>query len=114
MKLKVLFAAALLCLALPAAADYEVVQEAYEVALSDMRLPRAEGGTIAFKECATCEYRRVRVAADTTYRINGKPLTLAKFRATLEGVADRENQPVTVLRHVERNQVTDVSVYLRG
>ena len=54
MKLKLLITAALLSLALPAAADFKQVQEAYEVALSDMRLPRADGGTIAFKECAKC------------------------------------------------------------
>jgi len=112
MKLKVLIAAALLSLALPAAADFKTVQEAYEVALSDLRLPRAAGGTIAFKECDTCEYRRIRVGADMSYRLNGKAVPLKQFRAALEHVEDREDQPVTVLHHLERNQVTAVSVNL--
>jgi len=112
MKLKVLITAALLALAMPAVADRAVVQEAYEVALGDMRLPRAEGGTIAFKECDTCDYVRLRVSADTQYRVNGGAVPLAKFRALLAQVDNGEKQAVTVLHHLKRNQVTAVSVNL--
>ena len=112
MKLKLFIAAMMLALAFPATADRAVVQEAYEVALSDLRLPRAEGGTIAFKECDSCDYRRLRVSAGTTYRINGQAVPLPKFRATMRKVAERETQPVTVLHHLKLNQVTDVSVNL--
>jgi hypothetical protein len=112
MKLKVFITAALLSLALPAAAEFTQVAEAYEVALSDLRLPRANGGTIAFKECATCEYRRIRVGADISYRLNGKAVTLKKFREAMATVEDRKAEAVTVLHHLERNQVTAVSVNL--
>lgn len=112
MKLKLLIAAVLLGLALPAAADLKLIQKAYEVALSDMRLPRVDGGTIGFKECETCEYVRIRVGAGTTYRLNGQALPLAKFRAALSNVEDREAQPVTVLHHLELDLVTNVSVNL--
>ena len=112
MKFKILIAAALLSLALPAAADSTTVQQAYEVALSDLRLPRAEGGTIAFKECDRCDYRRMRVSADTQYQINGQAVPLSKFRAAMAAVKDRESEAVTVLHHLKRNQVTAVSVNL--
>ena len=112
MKLKSLITAALLCFALPVLADGTVVQQAYEVAASDMRLPRTEIGTIAFKECATCEYRRIRVGADTQYRINGETVPLAKFRVALGETTDPDNKAVTILQHLERNQVTAVSVSL--
>ena len=112
MKLKVLITAALLILAGPVTADGTVVQTAYEVALSNLRLPRVQAGTIAFKECDKCNYVRIRVGADTTYRVNGHPVPLDKFRAALAGVTDRENEAVTVLHHLKRNQVTDVSVNL--
>jgi len=112
MKLKVLITALLFSLALPAAADMTVVQKAYEIALSDMRLPRANGGTIAFKECDKCDYIRVRVGEDTQYRIDGKAVPLAKFRDALKLVGDRDDQPVTVLHHLKRNRVTAVSVNL--
>jgi hypothetical protein len=112
MKLKLLITAALLGLALPAAADFKLVQDAYEVALSDLRLPRANGGTIAFKECDTCEYRRLRVGSDMRYRLNGKDVTLKQFREAMATVEDRKGEAVTVLHHLERNQVTAVSVNL--
>jgi len=112
MKLKVLIAAALLSLALPAAADFKQVAEAYEVALSDLRLPRGNGGTIAFKECDKCEYKRIRVGSDIRYRLNGKDVTLKTFREAMATVENREGEAVTVLHHLERNQVTAVSVYL--
>jgi hypothetical protein len=112
MKLKVLITAALLSLTLSAAADFKQVQEAYEVALSDMRLPRADGGTIAFKECDKCEYKRIRVGSDMRYRLNGKDVTLKKFREAMATVENREDEAVTVLHHLERNQVTAVSVNL--
>jgi biopolymer transport protein ExbD len=112
MKLKVLITAALLCLALPAAAEFKIVQDAYEIALSDLRLPRNESGTLAFKECESCDFMTVRVGADTRYQINGKAVPLKEFRAAMAKVVDRDNEAVTVLRHVKRNQVTAVSVYL--
>ena len=112
MKLKLLITAALLCLALPAAADFKQVQEAYEVALSDLRLPRSDGGTIAFKECDKCEYRRFRIGSDMRYRLNGKDVTLKQFREAMATVEDRDGEAVTVLHHLERNQVTAVSVNL--
>jgi hypothetical protein len=112
MKLKVLITAALLCMAFPAAADFTTVQEAYEIALSDLRLPRNPSGTIAFKECKSCDYRTVRVGGNTTYKLNGRAVPLNKFREALALVENRDDQPVTVLRHVERNQVTAVLVNL--
>ncbi|MCO4812062.1 MAG: hypothetical protein KC572_10695 [Gammaproteobacteria bacterium] len=112
MKLKVLISLVLLSLALPAAADMRIVQNAYEIALSDLRLPRAEGGTIAFKECGTCDYVRLRVAADTRYQINGKAVPLDKFREAMAEVGDPGREAVTVLHHLKRNQVTAVSVNL--
>ena len=112
MKLKVLISLVLLSLALPAAADLRIVQNAYEIALSDLRLPRAEGGTIAFKECGTCDYVRLRVAADTRYQINGKAVPLDKFREAMAEVGDPGREAVTVLHHLKRNQVTAVSVNL--
>jgi len=112
MKLKLLIATALLCMAFPAAAEFTTVQEAYEIALSDLRLPRNNTGTIAFKECDSCDYMTVRVGADTRYTLNGKAVPLKKFREALSVVENIDDQPVTVLRHVERNQVTAVLVNL--
>jgi hypothetical protein len=112
MKTKLLIAAALLSLALPVHADFTTVQEAYEIALSDLRLPRDVSGTIEFKECQSCDYESVRVGADTRYTLNGKTLPLNDFRKALSLVESRNDQLVILLRHVERNQVTAVLVNL--
>jgi len=110
MKLNVLIAAALLSLALPEAADFKQVAEANEVALRDLSLPRGNGGTIAFKECDKCEDKRIRVGSDMRYRLNGKDVTLKTFREAMATVENRDEEAVTVLHHLERNQVNAVSV----
>ena len=112
MKTKLLIALAMMTLALPAAADFTTVHVAYELALSDIRLPRNEHGTIAFKECADCEYKTKRVSANIRYLVDGRSVTLQKFRQLTDRVADRDNEAVTILHHLEDNRVTEVSVYL--
>jgi len=112
MKTKLLIAIAMMGLALPAAADFTTVQVAYEVALSEVRLPRNEHGTIAFKECNDCEYKTKRVSANIRYLVDGRSVTLEKFREMTDRVADRDNEAVTILHHLKDNRVTEVSVYL--
>ena len=112
MKTKLLIAAAMIGLAMPAAADFTTVQLAYEVALSEVRLPRNENGTIAFKECEDCEYKTKRVSANIRFLVDGRSVSLAKFRQMTDRVADRDNEAVTILHHLEDNRVTEVSVYL--
>ena len=112
MRRNLFIAALMLGLALPVSADFVTIERAYEVALSDVRLPRSENGTIAFKECDTCEFQTRLVDADTRWLINGRAVPLQKFREAVGRVADRDNEPVSVLHHLERNRVTAVSVYL--
>jgi hypothetical protein len=112
MKLKLIIIAMCLGMALPAAADYVTIERAYEVALSDIRLPRSENGTIAYKQCGSCDISTTRVDAETRWLVNGKAVSLKKFREAVSNVADRENEAVSVLHHLERNRVTAVSVYL--
>ena len=114
MKLKLFLIATCLGLALPAAADFVTIEQAYEVALSDIRLPRSDNdnGTLAYKECGTCEIKTTDVDVNTRWLINGTAVSLKKFREAVSRVADREKEAVTVLRHLERNRVTAVSVHL--
>ena len=112
MKFKVLISALLLSMALPVSADMVVIEEAYETALSEIRLPRNDAGTLAFKECDSCDYRTIRVTEATQYRLNGKSVSLGKFRFAIAKVDDRDEVAVTVLHHLKKNQVTKVSVNL--
>ena len=112
MKLKLFITSLALGLALPAAADFVTIEQAYEVALSEIRLPRSENGTIAYKECSTCNFQTKRVDPDTRWLINGRAVPLQKFREAVNRVTDRNNEAVSILHHLERNRVTAVSVYL--
>lgn len=112
MKTKLLIAAALIGLALPVAAQFQTIQQAYEVALSEVRLPRNVNGTIAFKECEKCQYRTKRVSAQTRYLLDGHSIPLARFRDAMERVTNRNDEAVTILHHLKNNQVTEVSVNL--
>ena len=112
MKLKVLISAILLSIAMPAMADWAVIQEAYEVDLDELRLPRNESGTIAFKTCESCDYMTKRVNSTTQYKLNGKPISLAKLQGAISEVANRSEKSAIVLHHLKKDQVTAVSVYL--
>ena len=67
MKIKVLITVFVLCLALPAAAQFTTTQLAHEVALNELRLPSHPSGTIGFKSCSECEYQTKRVSENTQY-----------------------------------------------
>lgn len=101
----------LLGLALPAAADFTVVTEAYEVALSNLRLPGTVNGTLTFRECDECSYRTVRVTAGTRYELNNEALTLEDFRKAVEDVRNPSDVTVTVLHHLESDTITGLKVW---
>lgn len=112
MRFKILITALVFSLALPAMADRRVIEEAYEVAASDLRLPRNAGGTIALRECDACDYRVLRVAPGASFIVNDRALELDKFRALLAQLDDADGYAVIVVHHVERDQVISVSVTL--
>ena len=110
MKFKVLIAAIILGLALPVAADFKTIAEAHELTLRDLRLPQSESGTVSFKTCDECSYQVKRVGENARWLLNGKSLSLAKFRRGLLSIRDRDAASVTVLHHLEKDRVILVEV----
>lgn len=102
----------LLGLSMSAAADFRTITEAYEVLLSDLRLPGSETGTLTFAQCATCEVQTVRVTGNTRYVINNRDVALADFRKQLKGVGIKNDLNVSVLHHLESNTIKAVKVWL--
>lgn len=113
MKTKYLLSVLLLALALPAAADFRTVAEAYEIELSNLRLPQYEAGTIAYRTCDACEYQTTRVSTDTRWILNGRAMSLVNFRQGIAEIKDRNNRYVTVLHHLEDDRVTRVQITIR-
>lgn len=112
MNFRALLVAVLIAVAFPAAADPVVLEQAYEVPANDLRLPRTAGGTLALRECSSCDYVVLRVATEASFVVNGRGVDLDKFRALLSQLEDADSTAVTVMHHLERDQVISVSVTL--
>jgi hypothetical protein len=112
MQLRKLLVLALLGLSLAATADFRTITEAYEVGLSDLRLPGSEYGTLTFKQCADCVSQTLRVTSKTRYVLNDRDFALAEFKEQLERVTNRKDQIVSVLHHLESNTIKAIKVWL--
>jgi hypothetical protein len=112
MRIRKLLVLVLLGLSLAAAADFRTITEAYEVDLSDLRLPGSEYGTLTFKQCADCKLQTLRVTGETRYLINDRDFALAEFEEQLDGVRNRKDQIVSVLHHLESNTIKAIKVWL--
>lgn len=113
MKLKFLSFVIAFAVATPAIAQFTTVQAAHEVALSSVRLPASESGTLAFKACAQCEAQSTRVNGETRWLVNKKPVSLKDFRSAVETMADRSKDYIMVKHHLEKDLITRVSITVR-
>lgn len=113
MKTKLTIAAIVLFLSMPAVADFTPVTDGYELDLGDIRLPRNDGGTIAFKPCDECDYVTRRLSLEVRWQINGQAVTLSQFRERTGLLGDRDKHSVYISRHIESNQITNVSTTIR-
>jgi hypothetical protein len=111
MKIRHFFIAALLSISLPAADDFTTIAEAYELALSDVRVPATPSSGISFKVCDECEMQLVRVTPNTQYNFNGKTYTLKEFRKRVFNIQDRSETFVSIVHHLEADVVLSVSVF---
>ncbi len=102
----------LLGLSLSAAADLTTITAAYEVAVTDLRLPVSENGTLTFKQCPDCEAQTLRVTGKTGYVVNDRYVALAEFKNQLRRVRSRKPVAATVMHHLESNTINAISVDL--
>ncbi len=112
MHIRILLIAVLAGICLPATAEFTTVSRAYEIALSDLRVPATPSSGIIFKQCADCDSVSVRVTPSTQYVVNGRSLPLKDFRKAVFQVTDRAATSVTVLHHLESDTIVSVSVAL--
>jgi hypothetical protein len=110
MKIRHCIIAALLSFSLPAVADFTTVAEAYELALSNVRVPATPSSGIMFKKCDDCDFETIRVTPATRYEVDGQPVTLKEFRERAFGVSDRAAKTVIVLHDFKSDTVTRVSM----
>lgn len=103
---------ALLLFSLTAEADFKTVSRAYEIALSEFRVPATPSSGVIFRQCPDCEAKSLRVTPATRYEVNGRPVTLKEFRESVFQVRDRAGETIIVLHHLETDTVVSVSVII--
>lgn len=87
-----------------------IVEQAYEVAISDFRAPGTAGGTAAFKACEGCDTQTVRVSADARFIVNGKTVRFEEFRKAFAAAGNSDEAMVVVLHHLESDTIVSISV----
>jgi hypothetical protein len=110
MKTKTTLIFALLLLGLSAAAEFKTVSRAYEIKLSNFRVPATPSSGVIFRECEECKPKLVRVTPNTLYEVNGKAVTLKEFRKNVFQIRDRASEWIVVMHHLESDTVIRVSV----
>ena len=112
LKTACLITAAWISLAGPALAALDRIEEAHELALSQLQLPLSAAGNVVIRSCNGCSPLLLPVDARTRYQAgaSGQNLSLKDFR---ELVADQDrDQLVTVLYDTESNTVTRIILSL--
>jgi len=107
---KAIIVAVLSAISLVASADFRTITKGYEIALSDLRLPVTNSGSVGVKNCESCDSRSLRVTTSTRYRINSQDVSLRVFRRQVLAVRDRNSKAVTVMYHLESKTVATISV----
>ena len=112
MKTRIFITALALCLAMPAAAVFEVTARAYEVSLDGFRAPSHVNGGVVFRPCKQCPLKRLRVTDKTQYKVKGESVRLEKFREVIDSAPEPDDVSVTVKHHLERNVIVMLDVWL--
>ena len=110
MKIKNAFIIFALAFSLPATADFTTVSRAYEVALSNVRVPATMSSGIMFRPCAKCDMSTVRLSPSTRFVVNGQTVTLKDFRRSVFQIRDRASKVVIIRHHLESDTIEYVSV----
>jgi len=76
----------------------EQTEDAYELVLGEVSLPRGITGSVIFKPCPDCNTTSLQVGSGTLYFVNGAPLELEDFLEAAEALrqTDGGNQHTAV------------------
>lgn len=110
MRTQIFLIAALVGLSFAASAENYIVDHAYEIAVSEIRLPGSVAGTIAIKKCASCDVQTIRVTSDTRYVLNNRDVPLEDFRRAVSSILDKRKNIATVIHRLESDTVVAVRV----
>lgn len=110
MRTRIFFIAALASLSFAAAAENYIINQAYEVAVDELRLPGNVVGSVSFKGCSECDFKTVRVTTKTRYVLNNRDVSLTDFKAAVNAVVNKQTNIATVIHHLQSDTVIAVHV----
>lgn len=101
-------------LSFAASAENHIISQAYEVAVSNLRLPGNLVGSVSFKECDSCLKQTVRVTTETQYLLNNRTVSLKELKIAVSSIADKQNNITTVIHHLQSDAIVAVHVFKKG
>ncbi len=104
-----------LCISAAANAQFtfKTVEDAVELLPSNIILPATAGGMMSFRPCdAQCDkpYVRVRLAAETTFSIDGKRMKFDDFRRSFSAARISSTSYALINYNVETRTATNIEV----
>lgn len=114
MHIRLFAIASLACLSFAAAAENYIINQAYEVPVSELRLPGNVVGSVSFKECERCVMQTVRVTTNTEYLLNNRAVSLADFKVAVKSISDKRKNIATVIHHLQSDAIVSVHVFEKG
>ncbi len=89
-------------------------EDAYELALGEVSLPRGDTGTVIFKPCPSCTTTSMRVTRATSYFVNGAPLALPDFLEAAEAIrrmgGGNRNTAVYLFFDIESRRISRLKI----
>ena len=103
----------LFVLSWPAFGQFQVVELAHEVPLSEFVVPVTRNGNLTFRSCSDCKSFTVRMTPETRYIINDRDVDLREFRERVIPLGRSSTKYLTILHHLEKDTVSFISISIR-
>lgn len=110
MKIKLVITAILMMLASPAMTDFVTTLRAYEVALAGLTVPPSQHSRLMFRQCPDCDSESIRLTPQTRFLVNGRSVSIDRFRHATQQAITAAVVSVTVLHNLQSDTIASVSL----
>ena len=103
----------LTAVALMTIASANAAPEAYELNLTDIRLPVSVSGMVTFRACDDCRFQQALAVEDARWVLNGSPTTFDGLREGIARATRPARSSVTLTYDEDANRITKIKVTVR-
>ncbi len=97
-------------LSFDATAENYIIDQAYEIAVADLRLPGNIVGTVSFKDCDACAQLTIPVTTRTRYVLNNRDVSLVDFRLAVNTIRYKSRNIATVIHNLQSDTIVALHV----